>query len=217
MTRRCLYPMYTAYNIAAIVTFLLQGNLSDGTRKNEKKLKNEEMANDSELSAVWPIWPVGLNNMHKMPLNFPKIPLPTYTPLDFSRRNRLQDNNICVRQVSDEQTMQFDTATKPNDKTRIRISSKHIPALTAYNSSTLALGDSKHLKFTNPETKNLNEMRRFRLGLVPVKHMAGVDFIKLPLIGQEKAKVQSHEQPGERKYCATGMLGVRFKTDAHKR
>ncbi len=205
------------YSITAIVTFVLQENLIHETRKNEKKLKNEEMANDSELSAVWPIWPVGLNNMHKMPLNFPKIPLPTYTALDFSRRNRLQDNNIDVKQVSEEQIMQSNSSTKPNDKTRVRITSKHIPALTAYNSSTLALGDSKHLKFTNPETKNLNEMRRFRVRLVPVKHLAGVNFIKLPLIGQEKGNVQSHEQPGERKYCATGMLGVRFKTDAHQR
>lgn len=208
--------MYT-YSIAAIVTFLLQENLSDGTNKNEKNLKNEETVDDSELSAVWPIWPVGLNNMHKMPLNFPKIPLPTYTPLDFSRRNRLQDINTNVKHVSEEQTMQSDTATKPYDKNCVRITSKHIPALTAYKSSTLGLGDSKHLKFTNPDTTNLNEMRRFRVGLVPVKHLAGVDFIKLPLIGQEKANVQSYEQPGERKYCATGMLGVRFKTDAHKR
>lgn len=211
-----VYIRCTAYSIVASTTYLLQENLSDGTRINEKKLKNEEMANDSELSAVWPIWPVGLNNMHKMPLNFPKIPLPTYTPWDFSRRNRLQDNNINVKQASEEQTIQSDTVAKPNDRNRVRITSKHIPALTAYNSSTSGLRDSKLLKFTNPETKNLKEMRLLRVGLVPVKDLAGVD-IKLPMIGQEKANMQSHDQPGVRKYCATGMLGVRFKTDAHKR
>lgn len=175
------------------------------------------MANDSEVSAVWPIWPVGLSNMRKTPLNYPKIPLPTYTALDFSRRNCLQDSNANAKRVSDEGTLQSDTTTKLNDKNRVRITSKHIPALTAYNCSSFGLGDSKHLKFTCPETKNLNEMHRFRVGLVPVKHLVGVNYLRLPVIGREKPSTQSHEQPGTRKYCATGMLGVRFKTDAHKR
>lgn len=186
---------------------------------HENKLKNEEMENDSELLAVWPIWPVGLNNMRKTPLNYPKIPLPTYTPLDFSRTNRgSQDNNTDSEQVvREEQTLQSNAATKQSNENRARITSKYIPALTAYNSSTLGLRDSKHLKFTHPETKNLDEMRRLRVDLVPVKHLTGVDYLRLPLIGREKTNVQSHDQPGERKYCTTGMLGVHFKTDAHKR
>ena len=176
------------------------------------------MANDSELSAVWPIWPVGLNNMHKTPLNYPKIPLPTYTPLDFSRTNRLQDNNTRSKQVvREEQTLPFNATTKRSNQNQARITSKYIPALTAYNSSTLGLGDSKHLKFTHPENRNLNETRRLRVDLVPVKHLAGVDYLRLPLIGREKTNMKPHDQPGERKHCATGMLGVRFKTDAHKR
>lgn len=193
-------------SIFATVAFLSQ----------ENKLKNEEMANDSELSAVWPIWPVGLNNMHKAPLNYPKISLPTYTPLDFSRRNRLQDNNGSKQVLRDEQTFQFNASTKCSNENRVRITSKYIPALTAYNSSTLGLEDSKHLKFTHPKSKNLNEMRRFRVDLVPVRHLAGVD-LRLPLIERDKTNMQPNDQPGERKYCATGMLGVRFKTNAHKR
>ena len=176
------------------------------------------MANDSEVSAVWPIWPVGLNNMHKAPLNYPKISLPTYTPLDFSRTNRLQDNNTNSKQVlPDERTFQFSATAKRSNEIHAKITSKYIPALTAYNSSTLGLGDSKHLKFTHPMTKNLNEMRRLRVELVPVRHLAGVDYLRLPLIEREKTNMQPHDQPGERKYCATGMLGVGFKSDAHKR
>ena len=184
----------------------------------ENKLKNEEIADDSELSTVWPTWPVGLNNMHKTPLNYPKIALPTYTPLDFSRTNRLQDNDTnSKRVVQEKQILQFNAATTRSDENHARITSKYIPALTAYNSSTLGLGDSKHLKFTHPETKNLNEVRRLRVDLVPVEHLAGVDCLRLPLIGREKTIMKPHDQPGERKCCATGMLGVRFKTDAHKR
>ena len=175
------------------------------------------MAKHSELSAVCPIWPVGLNNMHKAPLNYPKISLPTYTPLDFSRTNRLQDNNTNSKQVlRDELTFQFN-ATKRSNESRTRITSKYIPALTAYNSSTLGLGDSKHLSFTHPKSENMNKMRRLRVGLVPAKHLACVDYLRLPLIEKEKTNMKPHDQPGERKYCATGMLGVRFKTDAHKR
>lgn len=198
---------------------MLQENLKNETLNHENKLKNEEMENDSELLAVWPIWPVGLNNMRKTPLNYPKIPLPTHTPLDFSRTNRgSQDNNTDSEQVvREEQTLQSNAATKQSNENRARITSKYIPALTAYNSSTLGLRDSKHLKFTHPETKNLDEMRRLRVDLVPVKHLTGVDYLRLPLIGREKTNVQSHDQPGERKYCTTGMLGVHFKTDAHKR
>ena len=181
----------------------------------ENKLKNEEMASDSEVSAVWPIWPVGLNNMHKAPLNYPKISLPTYTPLDFSRTNRLQDDNTNSKQVLQvEQTFQFNATTKRSNDIHTRITSKYIPALTAYNSSTLGLGDLKHLKFTHPRTKNLNEMRRLHAELVPVRHLAGV---RLRLIEKEKTNMPPDDQPGERKYCATGMLGVRFKSDAHKR
>ena len=186
----------------------------------ENKLKNEELPNDSKHSAVWPIWPVGLNNIHKAPLNYPKIPLPQYTPLDFSRTNRLQKNNIHIKStpaVREEQTMQFNATTKRSNKNHARITSKYIPALTAYASSTLGLGESKHLKFTHPETKNLNEMRRLRVDLVPVKDLASVDHLRLPLIEREKTNMQSHDQPSDRKHCATGMLGVRFKTDAHKR
>ena len=197
-------------SIFATIAFLSQ----------ESKLRNEEISNDSKLSAAWPIWPVGLNNMHKAPLNYPKIPLPTYTPLDFSRRDRLQDNNTDSKQVvREEQTLQFNATTKRSTGNHARITRKYIPALTAYTSSALRLGESKHLKFTHPETKNLNEMRRLRVDLVPLnyKNLSGVDYMRLPLIGREKTNVQSHDQPGERKYCATGMLGVRFKTDAHKR
>ena len=186
----------------------------------ENKLKNEELPNDSKHSAVWPIWPVGLNNIHKAPLNYPKIPLPQYTPLDFSRTNRLQKNNIHIKStpaVREEQTMQFNATTKRSNKNHARITSKYIPALTAYASSTLGLGESNHLKFTHPETKNLNEMRRLRVDLVPVKDLASVDHLRLPLIEREKTNMQSHDQPSDRKHCATGMLGVRFKTDAHKR
>lgn len=175
------------------------------------------MVDDLELSAVWPVWPVGLNNMRKAPLNYPKIPLPPYTPLDFSRRNRLRAVKKDVKQALKEETMQSNPARKPNNKHGVRITRKHIPALTAYNSSILALGDSKHLKFTNPDNKKLNELSRFGVGLVPLKYLAGDDYLNLPLIEKEKAGVQLHEQPGERKHCATGMLGVRFKTDAHKR
>lgn len=184
----------------------------------ENKLKNEELPNDSKPSAVWPIWPVGLNNMHKAPLNYPKIPLPQYTPLDFSRTNHLQKNNINIKSkqaVREEHTMQFNATTKRSKKNHARITSKYIPALTAYAPSTLGLGESKHLKFTHPETKNLK--RRLRMDLVPVKDLAGVDHLRLPLIEREKTNMQSHDQPSDRKHCATGMLGVRFKTDAHKR
>lgn len=176
------------------------------------------MGRDSELSAVWPIWPVGLNNMRKTPFNYPKIPLPTYTPLDFTRVNRLQEEHDKgnTKGASEERGLWNDTAHKTQDENRVRITSKYIPALTAYNSSSLA-GDSKHLKFTHPERKNLNEIRHLRVGLVPVKHLAGVDYLKLPLIPREKPTVQSHEPLVAKKHCATGMLGVRFKTDAHKR
>ena len=196
---------------------------TDAFLSQEHKLKNEErqeMANDSEPSAVWPIWPVGLHNMHKTPLNYPKIPLPTYTSLDFSRTNRSQDNNINTNSrqgVLEGQTLQFSAATKRSNENQATITSKYIPALTAYNSSTLGLGESKQLKFNHPENKNLKETRRLCVDLVPVKHLVGVDYLRLPLIGREKTNMQSHDQPGERKYCATGMLGVRFKTDAHKR
>ena len=200
--------------------FLLQESQEDGERKSEKELENKKMANNSESSAVWPIWPVGLSNMRKTPLNYPKIPLPIYTPLDFSTRNRLQKNTTDSNLVSEEQTMQClgsDPTSKRNIENRVRITKKYVPALTAYNYSSLGLGDSKHLKFTNPDTKNLKEMRCLRVGLVPVKHLSGVDYVRLPLIGRDKTTKQSREQPGKKNHCTTGMLGVRFKTDAHKR
>ena len=198
----------------------MQESLKNGKRKNPKNRADENVENDSQLSAVWPIWPVGRSNMRKTPLNFPKIPLPRYTPQDFvSGINHLQDNETTdnTPKVSEECSLQNDTIRKTNDENRVRITSKYIPALTAYNSSSLGLGQLKHVKFTNSEHKNLNEVGQVRVGLVPVKHLAGIDYLKLPMIPREKTAAQTHEPLGAKKYCATGMLGVRFKTDAHKR
>ena len=157
--------------------------------------------------------------MRKTPMNYPKIPLPTYTALDFARAKRLQGHEASENTKSDssEQSLQNNTARNTKDENRVKITSKYIPALTAYNSNTLGLGESKYLKFTQPEHKNLREMRRLRLRLVPVKHLADVDHLKLPVIPRDKATVQSHEPLRTKKNCATEMLGVRFKTDAHKR
>lgn len=199
---------------------LFQEDLVKDEDRNEENLADEDTASDSTLSAVWPIWPVGLNNMRKTPLNYPKIPLPTYTVQDFARRNRLQDQDATenAKRVAEKYSLQKrNTARKTNYENRVEITSKYIPVLTAYNSDTLELGKSKYVKFTNPEHKNLNEMSRLRVGLVPVKHLAGVDYVRLPMIPQEKTAAQYQKTLGANKYCATGMLGVRFKTDAHKR
>lgn len=183
-------------------------------RKSEGKLDNEKVPTDSASSAVWPIWPV-----RKTPLNYPKIPLPVYTPLDFSKRDQSQNSNNCSH-VSGEQTahcLQLDAMfTKSHTKKHATFTNQYVPALTAYRYSSLGLEDSKHLKFTSPETKNLKEMQPVHVSLVPVKHPAGVDYVRLPLIGQEKATEQSREPP-PKNHCATRMLGIRFKTDAHRR
>lgn len=167
---------------------------------------------------MWPIWPVGLK-MRKTPLNYPKIPLPVYTPLDFSKRDQSQNSNNCSH-VSGEQTthcLQLDAMfTKSHTKKHATFTNQYVPALTAYRYSSLGLEDSKHLKFTSPETKNLKEMQPVHVSLVPVKHPAGVDYVRLPLIGREKATEQSREPPPQN-HCATRMLGIRFKTDAHRR
>ena len=157
--------------------------------------------------------------MRKTPLNYPKIPLPVYTPLDFSKRDQSQNSNNCSH-VSGEQTahcLQLDAMfTKSHTKKHATFTNQYVPALTAYRYGSLGLEDSKHLKFTSPETKNLKEMQPVHVSLVPVKHPAGVDYVRVPLIGQEKATEQSREPP-PKNHCATRMLGIRFKTDAHRR
>ena len=149
-----------------------------------------------------------------------KTPLPTYTVQDFARRNRSQDQDPTqsAKRIAEKYSLQKrDTAGKTNNENRVKITSKYIPALTAYNPDTSELGESKYLKFTNPEHKNLREMSCLRVGLVPVKHSAGVDYVRLPMIPQEKTAVQYQKTLGANKHCATGMLGVCFKTEAHKR
>ena len=156
--------------------------------------------------------------MRKAPLNFPKIPLPTYTALDFAGRNGLHDEDITgntKRMVEKYSLQNSNCARKTKDEKRVRITSKYIPALTAYKSNTLELGESKHLKFTHPDVKTYEEVGRLRVGLVPVKHIAGVDYVRLPVIPQEKT-TQS-KTLGTTKHCATGMLGVRFKSESHRR
>ncbi|PFX24622.1 hypothetical protein AWC38_SpisGene10777 [Stylophora pistillata] len=188
-------------------------------RNNEEELDGKKVANESVSSAVWPICPVGLNNMRKTPLNYPKIPLPLYSPLDFSKRDQSQNTYNCNRVLGEQTTqcLQLDAMfTKRHTKKHVTFTNQYVPAFTAYRYGSLGLEDPKHLKFSSPETKNLKEMRSVRVGLVPVKHSAGVDYVTLPLIGREKVIEQSHK-PQSKKHCATRMLGVRFKTDAHRR
>lgn len=144
--------------------------------------------------------------------------MPTYTALDLARRNGLQDEDITgnSKRVTEKYSLQnSNCATKTKDENRVRITSKYIPALTAYKSNTLELGESKHLKFSHPEVKTCEEVGCLRVGLVPVKNVAGVDYVRLPVIPQEKT-MQS-KTLGTTKHCTTGMLGVRFKSEAHRR
>ena len=201
--------------------FLWQGNLKKGLPKNRpNNLEDDDVETRPHLSAVWPIWPVGVNNMRKTPLNFPKIPLPTYPPQDFTKISRMPSKETTqnIQRGSGEYSLKNGSLESTKYENWIRTqANKYIPALTAYNSSSLDVGEMKHLRFTYPEHKNLNELGQVPVGLLPVKHLAGVDYVKLPMIPSKQTTEQSHE-PLERKlHCATGMLGVRFKTDAHRR
>ncbi|XP_067035983.1 uncharacterized protein [Acropora muricata] len=99
---------------------------------NYSKKAGEE--NSSKVAGVWPIWPAGQSNIDKMSPNYPKLPLPKYSTLNFAKRNQLQD----------EQN-------------------------------------------------------------------------RLPMIPQETTAMLSHGAQEGKKYCTKGMLGERFKTEAHKR
>lgn len=115
--------------------FLLQEDQIDKNHQNE--LNYSEKAgeeNSSKVAGVWPIWPAGQSNIDKMSPNYPKLPLPKYSTLNFAKRNQLQD----------EQN-------------------------------------------------------------------------RLPMIPQETTAMLSHGAQEGKKYCTTGMLGERFKTEAHKR
>lgn len=177
------------------------------------------METQPHLSAVWPIWPVGLNDMRKTPLNFPKIPLPTYTAQDFTKISQMPSKETTenIQRGSGEYDLKCGSLESTKYKNWIRTASKYISALTAYNSSSLDVGEMKHLRFSNPEHKNLNELGQVRVSVLPVKHLAGVDCVKLPMIPSKQTTERSHEPPQRKSQCATGMLGVRFKTDAHRR
>ena len=115
--------------------FLLQEDPVNENHQNE--LNYSEKAgeqNNFKVAGVWPIWPAGQSNINKMSQNHPKLLLPTYSMLDFAKRNQLQD----------EQN-------------------------------------------------------------------------RLPRIPQETTVMLSHRAQEGKKYCTTAMLGVRFKTEAHKR
>lgn len=115
--------------------FLLQEDQIDKNHQNE--LNYSEKAgeeNSSKVAGVWPIWPAGQSNIDKMSPNYPKLPLPKYSTLNFAKQNQLQD----------EQN-------------------------------------------------------------------------RLPMIPQETTAMLSHGEQEGKKYRTTGMLGERFKTEAHKR
>ena len=201
--------------------FLWQGNLKKGLPKNRPvNLEDDDVETQPHLSAVWPIWPVGLNNMLKTPLNFPKIPLPTYPSQDFTKISHMPSKETTqnIQRGSGEYSLKNGSLESTKYENWIRTqANKYIPALTAYNSSSLDVGEMKHLRFTYPEHKNLNELGQVRVGLLPVKHLAEVDYAKLPMIPSKQATEQSHEPQERELHCATEMLGVRFKTDAHRR
>ena len=153
------------------------------------------------------------------PLNFPKIPLPTYAPQDFTKISQmpsLKETTQNIQGGSEEYSPKCGSQESTHENW-IRTASKYIPALTAYNSSSLVFGEMKHLRFSNPEHKNLNELGQVRVSLLPVKHLAGVDYVKLPMIPSKQTTERSHEPPERKLHCTTEMLGIRFKTDAHKR
>ena len=196
--------------------FLWRGNLEKGLPKNRPdNLEDNDMETQPHLSVVWPTWPVGLNDMRKTPRNFPKIPLPTYPPQDFTKISQmpsLKETTQNIQGGSEEYSPKCGSQESTHENW-IRTASKYIPALTTYNSSSLVFGEMKHLRFSNPEHKNLNELGQVRVGLLPVKHLAGVDYVKLPMI----PSTQTTEPPQRKLHCTTEMLGVRFKADAHKR
>lgn len=200
--------------------FLWRGNLEKGLSKNRPdNLEDNDVETQPHLSVVWPTWPVGLNDMRKTPLNFPKIPLPTYAPQDFTKISQMPSLKETTQNIQGG-SVEYSPKCGSQESTHenwIRTASKYIPALTAYNSSSLVFGEMKHLRFSNPEYKNLNELGQVRVGLLPVKHLAGVDYVKLPMIPSKQTTERSHEPPQRKLHCTTEMLGVRFKTDAHKR
>ena len=159
-------------------------------------------------------------DMCKTPLNFSKIPLPTYAPQDFTKicqMPSLKETTQNIQGGSEEYSPKCGSKESTHENW-IRTASKYIPALTAYNSSSLVFGEMKHLRFSNPEHKNLNELGQVRVSLLPaVKHLAGVDYIKLPMIPSKQTTERSQEPPQRKLHCTTEMLGVRFKADAHKR
>ncbi|XP_073239877.1 uncharacterized protein [Porites lutea] len=198
----------------------VEGNLKKGLPKNRpNNLEDNDVETQPHLSVVWPIWPVGLDDMRRTPLNFPKIPLPTYAPQDFTKISQMPSKETTqnIQGGSEENSPKCGSLESTKYENWIRTASKYIPALTAYNSSSLDFGEMKHLRFSNPEHKNLNELGQVRVGLLPVKHLAGVDYVKLPLIPSKQTRERSHEPPQRKLHCTTEMLGIRFKTDAHKR
>ncbi|XP_068743254.1 uncharacterized protein [Montipora capricornis] len=187
-----------------------------------QNFKEEDKEKDSKLSGAWPIWPVGLNDMRKTPLNYTKKPLPTYTAADFARRGHRQDGHsnqnesIHIR-FAKPQTLENGINDGKDDGNCVRFRKKYLPSLTAYKSNTAHPGESKHLKFTNPETKCFEEMCHFHVGLLPAKQLTRVDYVRLPMISEKTSAVLSQNTQEGKKYCTTEMLGVRFKTDAHER
>ena len=202
--------------------FLLwRGNLEKGLPKNRPdNLEDNDVETQPHLSVAWPTWPVALvSTICATPLNFPKIPLPTYAPQDFTKISQmpsLKETTQNIQGGSEEYSPKCGSQESTHENW-IRTARKYIPALTAYNSSSLVFGEMKHLRFSNPEHKNLNELGQVRVSLLPVKHLAGVDYVKLPMIPSKQTTERSHEPPQRKLHCTTEMLGIRFKTDAHKR
>ena len=182
--------------------------------KGTENVEEDRKESDTEVTAVWPVWPVGLNSMKKTPVSYPRIPLPSYTTMDFSRMETVDENNNQEQHsvASDKRTAEED------DKGSVGLSTKHVPALTKYNSAIPDRGDVAHLTFSNPEWKkvNGNARLRMRLGLVPRKHMCGVKHSRHPL-NEKRTNAECDELGRVKKQCTTGMLGVQFMTVAHKR
>ena len=201
--------------------FLWRGNLEKGLPKNRPdNLEDNDVETQPQCQWSGPLGQLQLVSldMRKTPLNFPKIPLPTYAPQDFtkiSQMSSLKETTHNIQGGSEEYSPKC--GSQESTHNWIRTASKYIPALTAYNSSSLVFGEMKHLRFSNPEHKNLNELGQVRVSLLPVKHLAGVDYVKLPMIPSKQTTERSHEPPQRKLHCTTEMLGIRFKTDAHKR